>query len=128
MKIVPPWFFWPRDSITHSMASFPNSSGELVPAILPYIPIDPFDANGQPLHYRLDPGGPTVWSVGENGRDDNGVPGDTMDLVFGEGAAKAAPPVALTRPSARRPATRSAATKPQTVIERTATATKPATQ
>ncbi len=50
--------------------NFPPDTAALVPDYLAAIPLDPF-ADGPPLHYRLDPAGPTVWSVSENGVDDN---------------------------------------------------------
>ncbi len=50
----------------------PATLEALVPAYLPAPPIDPFDAESHPLHYRLDGGEATVWSVGENGVDDGG--------------------------------------------------------
>jgi hypothetical protein len=57
--------------------TFPATIAALVPAYLPAVPVDPFDATGKPLHYRLDGSGenrtPTVWSVGENGIDDGGT-------------------------------------------------------
>lgn len=65
---------------------------ELVPQYMPRIPIDPFDPDGKPLRYRVDPGGPTIWSVGENARDENAktaTPGSDMmrlrnpDIAYG---------------------------------------------
>ncbi|HPA19804.1 MAG TPA: hypothetical protein PLU30_18790 [Verrucomicrobiae bacterium] len=51
----------------------PADLGQLVPAYLPRIPLDPMD--GMPLRYRLDPcGGPILYSVGPDCRDDNGSP------------------------------------------------------
>jgi hypothetical protein len=50
----------------------PDTPQELVPSLLDRIPIDPFADNDQPFHYRLDPAGPTVWSVGNNGTDEGG--------------------------------------------------------
>ena len=65
-------------------------------------PLDPFASGGKPLHYRLDPDGPTVWSVGENGIDDGGKsPGSVgnnhfnqSDYVYGAAwrASPATPP------------------------------------
>ncbi len=54
----------------HDHGRFPMAVAEMVPQYLPRLPADPFDPGGKPLRYRLDPGGPTVWSVGENGVDD----------------------------------------------------------
>jgi hypothetical protein len=51
----------------------PGDLGQLVPAYLPQIPLDPMD--GLPLRYRLDPrDGPVLYSVGPDCRDDNGSP------------------------------------------------------
>ena len=49
----------------------PASLAELVPALLPAVPVDPY--SGKPLVYRLDPKGFVLYSVGPNGRDDGGV-------------------------------------------------------
>ncbi|MGN6368467.1 MAG: hypothetical protein ACTHN5_09420 [Phycisphaerae bacterium] len=51
---------------------YPESLSELVPAYLAEVPVDPFAGDGRALRYRVDPRGPTVWSVGENGKDDGG--------------------------------------------------------
>jgi hypothetical protein len=62
------------------------------------LPVDLYVEGDQPLHYRLDAGGPTVWGVGRNGVDDHG---DTKkDMVYGA----ANPPAAA--PPPRPPATR----------------------
>lgn len=50
---------------------FPERLEELVPALLAAVPIDPMD--GQPLRYRRkDDGWFRLWSVGLNGRNDEG--------------------------------------------------------
>ena len=51
---------------------YPGSLSELVPEYLAELPADPFARDGRALRYRLDAGGPTVWSVGENGKDEEG--------------------------------------------------------
>ena len=51
---------------------YPESLTELVPEYLAEVPADPFARDGRALRYRLDAGGPTVWSVGENGEDEEG--------------------------------------------------------
>lgn len=52
----------------------------LVPAYLPAVPLDPF--SGQPLLYRLLPDGVVIYSVGDNGVDDQG------DVLETNGAPK----------------------------------------
>jgi len=56
---------------------FPPSIAALVPAYLPFLPADPFAANGAPIRYVILPGGlpdgrdrPLVYSVGLDGTDD----------------------------------------------------------
>jgi hypothetical protein len=51
--------------------------GDLTPAFLDALPIDPFD--GRPLRFRSEEGGYVLHSVGPNLADDNGA-GD--DIVF----------------------------------------------
>jgi len=48
----------------------PDSLGQLVPAYLEAVPKDPFD--GEPLRYRTLAPGFVVYSVGEDGKDDEG--------------------------------------------------------
>jgi hypothetical protein len=51
--------------------NFPQRLDELVPALLPKLPVDPFD--GQPLRYRAGTNASfTLYSVGHNFRDDGG--------------------------------------------------------
>jgi hypothetical protein len=77
----------------------PDTAAEMTPDILPSIPLDLYLDPDQPLHYRLDPAGPTVWSVFENGLDDGADP--KKDLVYG--AANPPPaPVPPTPPRAPR--------------------------
>ena len=58
---------------------FPNNLSDLVPSLLPEVPVDWMD--GQPLRYRLNTDGTyTLYSVGQDGRDDNGDP--TKDEVW----------------------------------------------
>jgi hypothetical protein len=53
------------------MQSYPNDLKQLVPQCIASVPIDPMD--GKPLRYRLNPDGTfLLYSVGENGVDDNG--------------------------------------------------------
>ncbi len=52
---------------------YPQTAKEMVPSLLRFVPIDPFAPGRTPMHYRLDPAGPTVWSVGENGTDEHGI-------------------------------------------------------
>jgi len=76
----------------HSYA--PRESSELVPEILSAVPMDPFASNHSPMRFRLDPDGPTVWSVGPNGTDEDGAVyrdgmswhhrlGGSADIVYG---------------------------------------------
>jgi phosphatidylserine/phosphatidylglycerophosphate/cardiolipin synthase-like enzyme len=64
----------------------PERLEELVPAFLDAVPVDPFDGN--PLRYRRDETGYSVYSINENQRDDGGKPagheqgGQSADLVF----------------------------------------------
>jgi hypothetical protein len=57
---------------------YPREIGELVPAYLPRVPVDPF--SGKPIIYRQTADGYLVYSVGPNGIDDGGVsePDDYM--------------------------------------------------
>ncbi len=47
----------------------PEQLSELVPGLLPAIPIDPYD--GKPLRYRREGKNWVVWSVGSDKKDDN---------------------------------------------------------
>jgi hypothetical protein len=55
---------------------FPEQLSQLVPDILPEVPIDPF--SGKELIYRRTPSGFIVYSVGSNGKDDGGR--ETMEI------------------------------------------------
>ncbi len=50
--------------------SWPSTFDDLVPRFIPSLPVDPFD--GKPLRFRRANGQITIYSVGENGRDDGG--------------------------------------------------------
>jgi hypothetical protein len=50
----------------------PESLDQLVPKYLDAVPIDPFD--GKPLRYKRLDKGYTIYSVGEDGEDNGGVP------------------------------------------------------
>lgn len=54
----------------------PADLAPLVPAYLPQIPADPFSTLGEPLIYVPDPQRPRIYSVGEDGIDDGGMPPD----------------------------------------------------
>lgn len=58
----------------HRMRSgtWPASLDELVPGLLPAIPVDRF--SGQPLRYRLEDGEPRLYSVFQDGVDNGGTP------------------------------------------------------
>jgi hypothetical protein len=61
----------------------PANVGDLVPAFLTAVPLDPFD--GQPLRYTTDDHGYTFYSVGLNRRDDHGSTphaSEVGDIVF----------------------------------------------
>ncbi len=49
---------------------WPQTLNELVPDLLPWVPVDRFD--GAPLRYRLADGKPMLYSVGSDGDDDGG--------------------------------------------------------
>jgi hypothetical protein len=53
----------------------PQTMDQLIPKYLPRLPIDRAASDRSPLRYRVDDTGPIVWSVGPNGRDDNGFEG-----------------------------------------------------
>ena len=58
---------------------YPDALDELVPALLPAVPIGVFD--GKPLRYRrLPEGGHELYSLGKNGRDDAGQGDDIVVL------------------------------------------------
>ena len=50
--------------------SWPESLNALTPSYLPAIPVDPFD--GKPLRYRQYPEGVVVYSIGTDGKDNEG--------------------------------------------------------
>ena len=60
-----------RHRLAHG--GYPGDLAELVPAYLAAVPIDVID--GQPLHYRRGAdGGFKLWSIGNDGHDDDGTP------------------------------------------------------
>jgi hypothetical protein len=68
---------------------WPQTLAELIPEHLPDVPEDPFD--GAPLRYKRLEGGFVVYSVGEDGVDDDGrerrpraegKPNETYDITF----------------------------------------------
>ena len=71
----------------HRLATggYPKALSDLVPKWVPTVPLDPMD--GQPLRYRLNADGTfTLYSVGTNQTDDNGVfesqQGQDLDWVW----------------------------------------------
>ncbi len=52
--------------------TWPESLDQLVPAILPAVPLDPYDPAGKPLRYNRTDEGFLLYSVGQNGVDDGG--------------------------------------------------------
>jgi hypothetical protein len=102
--------------------ALPKAVGELAPEYLPAAPEDPFSPVHAPLQFRIDAGGPTVWSVGENRTDEHAVvrfdgtgkklrrydninPRSQADMIYGAAwrtpaPAPAAPPAApITQPA-----------------------------
>jgi hypothetical protein len=61
----------------------PDSLAALVPKYLPSVPIDPY--TNRPLVYRVDRGGYTLYSVGQDGRDDAGRFTNLRNYVTGSG-------------------------------------------
>ncbi len=53
---------------THGV--FPENLAALVPDILDAVPVDPF--TGNPLVYKVQPGGFILYSLGSNEKDDGG--------------------------------------------------------
>jgi hypothetical protein len=49
---------------------WPEKLGDLVPAYLPAVPLDPYD--GKPLRLARKPDGVVVYALGRDGRDDGG--------------------------------------------------------
>jgi hypothetical protein len=66
---------------------YPTALSELVPELLPSVPRDP--ADGQPLHYRLNPDGTfLLYSIGSDGVDDGGNPSPPSASGPGNGAVR----------------------------------------
>ncbi len=70
-----------------AQGKWPATLGALIPQYLSSIPLDPY--SGQPLLYRLLPDGVVIYSVGDNGVDDqgdvletNGTPKDRGTRLF----------------------------------------------
>ena len=54
--------------------TFPAQLADLVPGYIDAVPVDPCDPKALPVRYRLDnPNQATLWSVGGNDVDDNGI-------------------------------------------------------
>ncbi len=87
---------------------WPRALADLVPANLPAVPLDPID--GAPLRYRRTNDGAVIWSVGEDGHDDGGVPNlppgewKRRDVVFTlwDVARRRQPPIPPAPPAAGR--------------------------
>lgn len=56
----------------------PVKLADLVPDYLPFVPKDPFAADGRQISYALDAAKPVLYSIGPNGIDDGGDP-NSMD-------------------------------------------------
>jgi hypothetical protein len=86
---------------TATYGTQPMSAAVLVPAILAKIPVDPLSKTQEPMGYRLDSGGPTVWSAGANGVDDGGKPEvysfRDIDEIFGAADRNRRAPAPVTR-------------------------------
>jgi hypothetical protein len=72
----------------------PSELAALVPQFLSAVPLDPM--SGKPLRYRLNTGGFVLYSVGEDGRDDDGDPSspsatNKFDLWAGKDAVWPSP-------------------------------------
>ena len=62
--------------------TFPTQLEDLVPDYIDAVPVDPCDPKALPVRYRLDdPDHATLWSVGGNDVDDNGIRGFDAVLV-----------------------------------------------
>ncbi len=80
---------------------FPAKLEDLVPDDIDAVPVDPCDPTSLSIRYRRDSSGQaTVWSVGHNGTDENGVrhfvTGDVVIEVLapvasGAGASRSSP-------------------------------------
>lgn len=55
----------------------PDTLADLVPEYIGSVPQDPF--GGQPIVYRPDSTGPILYSIGPDGRDDDGKPMEQLD-------------------------------------------------
>jgi hypothetical protein len=71
---------------------FPSSLNELVPEFASEVPIDYMD--GKPLRYRLEGDQFVLWSVGPDGKDDNGTPKAEWNLNWTQGPDHVWPQVA----------------------------------
>jgi hypothetical protein len=60
----------------------PDSLEELVPKYLEAVPIDPFDPDEKPLRYVKIKKGYIIYSIGEDGTDNNGTEKDQAGKKF----------------------------------------------
>ena len=102
----------PPDTLTSKPSAESSSKFDPFHPDMPQIPGDIFADPPLPLQYRLDAGGPTVWSVGKDGVDDHAQAAKEKDFVFGAAAPPPPPPPPppmrpplTTRPASRLPAT-----------------------
>jgi hypothetical protein len=63
-----------------SQGKMPKTLAELTPEFLDQPPVDPFD--GAPLRFKSDAAGYKVYSIGPDGIDQGGEPGEELDVVF----------------------------------------------
>jgi hypothetical protein len=60
----------------------PTALAELVPAWLPAVPLDPF--SNRPMVYRVTTNSFLLYSVGPDGKDDQGTPGKRGETEKGD--------------------------------------------
>ena len=72
--------------------ALPATLDALVPAYLPFVPVDPMSPEGAPLQFKTDAPVPTVWSVGENA-----AKGQPTPYGFGREYPLRAPPAGQPR-------------------------------
>ncbi len=61
-------------AFTLEQGSLPDSLQQMIPSILPEMPIDPFDPSGEPIRYVRTNDGYVLYSIGADGKDDGGRP------------------------------------------------------
>lgn len=69
--------------LTHNR--LPDALDELVPDFLTEVPRDPFAPDSQPLRYRRNDNGYTLYSIGEDQTDNNATTYDDQDAKYTDG-------------------------------------------